>query len=185
MSLPFTSKFVQNNDNCTPLREHEFSAESSLKPRNKIDDTLKVDRGAIRVPSPDPSLISIDDSNNIRFGRNPDYVPLNHERNASRSPAPPRTFKDRIQTSWRANKGLALVLIAQLFGTLMNVTTRMLEMEGNDGWAVLCTGNGHMLTMWQAKATIRSKFCSLECQLRLCAHHFICGTTRRNTFHSA
>jgi hypothetical protein len=186
MSLPLPSKFVENDDKCTlPLSEREFSAESSLKPGNKTDDALKVDRGVIRVPSPDPSLISIDDSNNIRFGRNPDYVPLNYERDTSHSPAPPRTFKGRIQTFWRSNKGLALVLIAQLFGTLMNVTTRMLEMEGNDGWTILCTGNRYMLMMWQARATIRSKFCSLGCQSRSCAHHFICGTTRRNIFHSA
>lgn len=41
------------------------------------------------------------------------------------------------QQGWRAffekNKGLAYVLLAQLFGTLMNVTTRVLEMEGNNG----------------------------------------------------
>jgi hypothetical protein len=104
---------------------------SSFKPGDKPEDSLNVVRGAIRAPSPDPSLISIDDSNNIRLGRNPNYVP--GYRHASRSPAPPRTLRARLQISWVKNKGLVLVLIAQLFGTLMNVTTRMLEMEGNDG----------------------------------------------------
>ncbi|KAF2101083.1 hypothetical protein NA57DRAFT_24049, partial [Rhizodiscina lignyota] len=37
------------------------------------------------------------------------------------------------QAVWVRNKGLALVLIAQVFGTLMNVTTRLLEVEGNNG----------------------------------------------------
>jgi hypothetical protein len=38
-----------------------------------------------------------------------------------------------MQLSWIKNKGLFLVLIAQFFGASMNVTTRLLEMEGNDG----------------------------------------------------
>lgn len=113
------------------LQPEMHADSSSFKPGDKPDDSLNVSRGAIRAPSPDPSLISIDDSNNIRLGRNPHYVP--GYRRASRSPAPPRTLRGRLQISWVKNKGLALVLIAQLFGTLMNVTTRMLEMEGNDG----------------------------------------------------
>ena len=65
-------------------------------------------------------------SNSIEHGYNPRSVRLC-------SPARSRTLKGKFQASWRANKGVALVLISQLFGTLMNVTTRMLEMEGNDG----------------------------------------------------
>ncbi|OAG07641.1 uncharacterized protein CC84DRAFT_1068377, partial [Paraphaeosphaeria sporulosa] len=38
-----------------------------------------------------------------------------------------------LKVFWVGNLGLILVLVAQLFGTLMNVTTRMLEIEGNDG----------------------------------------------------
>ncbi|KAF2018196.1 hypothetical protein BU24DRAFT_440860 [Aaosphaeria arxii CBS 175.79] len=91
--------------------------------------------GGIRASSPAPSLISIDDSNNIRLGRQPDYLPVQYShRHDSLSPAPrPRTLKGRISAFWKANKGLALVLISQLFGTGMNVTTRMLEVEGNNG----------------------------------------------------
>lgn len=119
--------------------------------------------GGIRAPSPDPSLISIDDSNNIRLGRRPDYLPARDGfRQASRSPAPPpRGLKGKLQASWTANKGLVLVLVSQLFGTFMNVTTRLLEMEGNNGKGyhpfqilfarmsitVLCS----MLYMWHAK----------------------------------
>lgn len=130
MTLSSLSKVVEDDERCT----QQPGAESSLKPGNKAEDALTVNRGAIRVPSPDPSLISIDDSNNIRFGRNPDYEPVHRgRRHASHSPGPSRGFQGRVRRFWIANKGLALVLIAQLFGTLMNVTTRMLEMEGNDG----------------------------------------------------
>ncbi|KAH6639462.1 hypothetical protein C7974DRAFT_388561 [Boeremia exigua] len=102
---------------------------------NKLEGSLNVARGAIRVPSPDPSLLSIDDSNNIRYGRNPDYFPdQNGPRYASTSPAPPpRTAKGRMWAIWYKNKGLFLVLISQFFGTMMNITTRLLEMEGNNG----------------------------------------------------
>jgi hypothetical protein len=135
MVQPLLSKSSQYDDKpLQPLNERELEAGSSLKQGDKTDDTLSVHRGAIRrVPSPDPSLISLDDSNNIRFGQNPDFVPLYHEGYTSRLPVPSRTIKGKIQASWTSNKGLALVLLAQLFGTLMNVTTRILEMEGNSG----------------------------------------------------
>lgn len=110
-----------------------------LKPGPKSDqDTLNVTfGGGIRVPSPDPSIISIDDLNNVRWGRNPDHLDAPEalgRRYASPSPAPqPRTAKGRLAALWNANKGLALVMISQMFGTLMNVTTRLLEREGNTG----------------------------------------------------
>ncbi|CAI6338181.1 unnamed protein product [Periconia digitata] len=93
--------------------------------------------GAIRVPSPDPSLLSVDDGG--RWGRNVASLPLSRyasRHHVSRSPAPPqrpRTWKGKVEVFWTKNKGLAMVLFSQLFGTLMNVTTRMLEIEGNDG----------------------------------------------------
>lgn len=119
--------------------EDELQPETTFKPgNNKSEAPLNVARGVIRVPSPNPSILSIDDSNNIRLGRNPDYDPVEYgRRHASRSPAPPRTVRGKLQLSWIRNKGLFLVLVAQLFGTLMNVTTRLLEMEGNDGKAQL------------------------------------------------
>jgi hypothetical protein len=113
--------------------EREVEAEPSFIRGDKPEISLNPSRGAIRAPSPDPSsIISIDSS--IRLGRNPDYLPIQHgRRHASHSPAPPWTFRGRLRSLWVTNKGLALVLIAQLFGTLMNVTTRILEVEGNDG----------------------------------------------------
>ena len=137
MSLPSLSKVIADDAKYTEqLSERELQAESSLISGDKPEGSLNVSRGAIRAPSPDPSLTSIEDSNDIRLDRSLDYLPVqNSRRQASCSPArtPRRTFHGRLQSFWITNKGLALVLISQLFGTLMNVTTRMLEMEGNDG----------------------------------------------------
>lgn len=44
----------------------------------------------------------------------------------------PRTG-GRLWTFYQNNRGLAYVLLAQVFGCLMNVTTRLLEIEGNRG----------------------------------------------------
>ena len=141
MDQPIPAKFTADHDKTAQQhQEPRLVAEPRLKPGDKPENTLTVNRGAIRVPSPDPSLVSIDDSNNVRIGRTPDRssIPFYHGRQLSRSPSPPRGFKGKIQASWTANKGLALVLVSQLFGTLMNVTTRMLEMEGNNGKLVCC-----------------------------------------------
>lgn len=134
-ALPDPKDFEDDGKNAANDDLAGFEAEAAGKPGgNKLEGSLSVRRGSIRVPSPDPSLLSIDDSNNIRYGRNPDYLPESHgRRNASRSPAPPRTAKGKLQALWYKNKGLFLVLISQFFGTLMNITTRLLEMEGNDG----------------------------------------------------
>jgi hypothetical protein len=138
MSLPLPLKGTSRHDKDVQFTEQMNDAASTARPGPKSDqDTLSVSfSGAIRAPSPDPSIISIDDLNNVRFGRNPDYVP--DSRHASLSPAArPRSFKGRLASFWEANRGLALVMISQVFGTLMNVTTRLLEMEGNYGELVI------------------------------------------------
>jgi hypothetical protein len=137
-SLPpkATEEHDKNNDAVTePLAEE--IVKSGVKPETSLNVTFS---GAVRAASPDPSLLSIDDSNNIRLGRNPHYVPLDDlGRHASRSPAPrPHTWKGRFALFWTRNKGLAYVLFSQLFGTLMNVTTRKLEIEGNEGTSEVC-----------------------------------------------
>jgi len=43
------------------------------------------------------------------------------------------TRRDRLYTFWIRNLGLLYMLLAQVFGTAMNVTTRILEVEGNNG----------------------------------------------------
>lgn len=54
-------------------------------------------------------------------------------RGTSRSPASPRTWRGKWETFWSKNKGLALVMLSQFFGALMNVTTRLLETDGSHG----------------------------------------------------
>lgn len=90
--------------------------------------------GPIRPLSPDTlSNLSVDEYEQIRPGRSP----LRDEgtlRYASASPASPRkAWRGRLNASWVRNKGLCYMLLAQVFGTLMNVTTRLLEIEGNKG----------------------------------------------------
>jgi hypothetical protein len=55
---------------------------------------------------------------------------LSQVRCASRSPAPLTTWHATFQHFWQRNRGLWLVTISQFFGALMNVTTRLLELEG-------------------------------------------------------
>lgn len=46
------------------------------------------------------------------------------------APADDRTWRRSARLLWERNQGLLLVSISQLFGALMNVTTRLLELEG-------------------------------------------------------
>lgn len=139
MSLPLPPKGPDEHDKELSNTEETVELQPGIRTKTaaKSDqDTRNVTfTGGIRIPSPDPSFISIDDSQNIRLGRSPDYLPVpDFRRHGSRSPASrPRTFKDRIRQFWSNNKGLALVMMSQMFGTLMNVTTRLLEIEGNHG----------------------------------------------------
>ncbi|KAF2840825.1 hypothetical protein M501DRAFT_930558 [Patellaria atrata CBS 101060] len=136
-----------SNGEVIPHSDSEADGVSPLPLLNEVNVALQKDiqdhfsvpqyTGVIRAPSPDTlSNLSVEDYNALRTGRAiellhyPDHQGQTH---ASRSPAPPLSLKKKIQNAWIRNKGLCLVLIAQLFGTLMNVTTRLLELEGNNG----------------------------------------------------
>ncbi|GAB7356895.1 hypothetical protein MBLNU459_g7757t2 [Dothideomycetes sp. NU459] len=45
----------------------------------------------------------------------------------------PAGWRNKLHAIWIRNLGLLYMLFAQVFGTLMNVTTRLLEVEGNKG----------------------------------------------------
>ena len=44
-----------------------------------------------------------------------------------------RTWKSKWDVFWKRNKGVSLVLLAQFFGGLMNVTIRLLETNNSSG----------------------------------------------------
>ena len=55
----------------------------------------------------------------------------------SASPAPARRgWRGTLNALWIRNKGVVLVLLAQAFGSLMNVSTRILETDGVHGKAM-------------------------------------------------
>jgi hypothetical protein len=89
--------------------------------------------GILRVPSPDGfSEIAVYHGgihSEERAGRGLSTI----LHNGSPPLAPRRGVKGWLQSFWARNKGLLLVLLSQFFGTLMNVTTRLLEVEGNNG----------------------------------------------------
>lgn len=45
----------------------------------------------------------------------------------------PSTWRERLQDFWVANYGAFLVLLSQMFGSLMNIATRLLETPGSHG----------------------------------------------------
>ena len=80
----------------------------------------------------DFSTYSADNENERRTG--PLLTLPSSGRLLSSSPAPsPRTWKQGGRLFWARNKGLSLVILAQLFGVMMNVPIRLLEMSGTSG----------------------------------------------------
>ena len=80
----------------------------------------------------DLSTYSADNENERRTGRL--LTVSSSRRLLSTSPAPsPRTWKQAFRLFWARNKGLSLVMLSQLFGVMMNVTIRLLEMSGTSG----------------------------------------------------
>ena len=97
-----------------------------------LDVPLQPASARSSVTISDLSIYSADNENERRPGR--PLMPLGVHRLPSRSPVPaPTSWKGKFEVFWAKNKGLALVTLAQLFGVMMNVTTRLLEMDGSHG----------------------------------------------------
>lgn len=172
-ALPDQKYLEDAGKHATGNRFTDYEAGTAgISPGNKLEGSFNVTRGAIRIPSPDPSISPYS-------GRRDDYVPDQSDRRyASRSP---RTIRQRMEETWYRNKGLFLVLIAQFFGTLMNITTRMLEMEGNDGKRMmffLAAITNYLVG--KARATIRFTYSLLVWESQFCVLRFTCGIRRQN-----
>ena len=97
------------------------------------------------VPLQDSFRPSIDTVSGVsNFSVENDYVASTSRSDRSNSNqhmpsrlfVPPKTWKGKWAVFWKKNKGLALVLMSQFFGALMNVTTRLLETDGSHGHAM-------------------------------------------------
>ena len=121
-----TSADTQETDTKSRSEIHEIDTtakkESGHYPQH-LHPAFNHDRYIQRVPSPDTlSEISVGENGLLRPGRGSIALqPL--RRVASRSPGP-ASAQSKLQDFWTRNKGLAYVLLAQIFGVLMNVTTR-------------------------------------------------------------
>jgi len=107
----------------------------------KHDTQLKINgflsaplSGPIRPLSPDTiSNLSVEEYEQLRPSRSPSRNGTVFQ-NSLPPPAPPlRGWRGKLNAFWVRNLGLGYMLLAQVFGTLMNVTTRLLEIEGNKG----------------------------------------------------
>ncbi|KAF2722441.1 hypothetical protein K431DRAFT_283869 [Polychaeton citri CBS 116435] len=89
--------------------------------------------GPVRPVSPDAiSQLSADEYEQLQPARPASHFNIDSQGHQS-VPTYQNGWKGRIQASWNHNRGLAYMLLAQLFGTSMNVTVRFLEVEGNHG----------------------------------------------------
>lgn len=109
----------------------------SAKPSNQqpyLDVSLPIQSVFARASATfsERSTYSADNENERRTGR---LLTLSSRgRLLSRSPAPsPRTWKEAFGLFWAKNKGLSLVIFAQLFGVMMNVANKLLETSGTSG----------------------------------------------------
>jgi len=104
-----------------------------LKGRNHQSYLDVLLRDAFAHSSDTMSNVSTDSADNEceRSGRRLNIRP--GSRRPSRSPALSQGTDGKVAVMWAKNKGLALVILSQLFGVMMNVTTRLLELDGDHG----------------------------------------------------
>ncbi|KAL8924981.1 MAG: hypothetical protein Q9172_002463 [Xanthocarpia lactea] len=120
----------QDDDSEAECQDRSPPRQDKHKPgklQQYLDNPLQT---SFRASSDDSgSIYSADNENERQRGRLFAPTALRYQ---SISPAPPaRSWRAKCNALWFANKGLVLVLISQLFGALMNVTTRLLETSGN------------------------------------------------------
>lgn len=115
------------------VRHDSGNVSPSLRPKLKAeyldinDQYLSAPhQGPIRPLSPDTlSNLSAGEYDAMRLDRQPE-ADATTTRDAS-------TWRGWFHAFWVKNLGLGYMLLGQVFGTLMNVATRILEVEGNNG----------------------------------------------------
>jgi len=121
--------------------EHQDDASSRGRPTGSSGKGGENPNGYLQAPlsrtsrplSPDAlSNLSSDEYEQLRPSHSLTFPA--HEDDSTSQPTESSTgLRARLSASWIRNKGLAYMLLAQVFGVLMNVTTRLLEIEGNKG----------------------------------------------------
>ncbi|KAL9001107.1 MAG: hypothetical protein Q9169_000290 [Polycauliona sp. 2 TL-2023] len=127
-------------DDSDPSGYRHTKCRDPSPPRHNIDKGgRKHERQQhLNVPLHDSFRLSSDDNGSIYSADNENERERGRllspavSRHQSVSPAAPvRSWKARCNAFWITNKGLLLVLVSQLFGAMMNVTTRLLETSEN------------------------------------------------------
>lgn len=127
---------IPPNDSYIPLERLDSKDRSSRTNALHAHLNIPADLRA-RSSSPDNvSLLSNDDFAELRripsaFSDTDDL----HDATTSRNNEPATGLQGRLQAFWIRNKGLALVMFAQMFGTCMSIGARLLENlgDGEDG----------------------------------------------------
>lgn len=126
-STPPTKPVEHDKTSLYTIGAEDGTKEEALKPLYSADResrNLHIPRdyasGVLRATSPDGfSEMSMDDRYSLPIPRRGSGT------GSFASPATPAVgWKAKALASWARNKGLAYVLLAQIFGTLMNVTAR-------------------------------------------------------------
>jgi hypothetical protein len=122
----------------TSLREHQENSALRGRPTNSKSKNGEIPIKYLQAPiarssrtlSPDAlSILSTDEYEQLQPSRS---LTLSAPEDSHPSESP-IGWRARLAAAWIRNKGLAYMLLAQVFGVLMNVTTRLLEIEGNKG----------------------------------------------------
>ena len=125
-------------------RGGDDDGDEASRKHNNLQGLTKTPSAGLAVPveirqtrsrSPDNiSLVSADDFSELRqLSSYPAARIASNDGERCGELAESRGWKGALKSTWTRNKGVLLVLIAQVFGTLMSVTTRMLEMGVEGG----------------------------------------------------
>jgi hypothetical protein len=125
----------------TPPENRQDSFSTRGRPRYTKEDAANLSNKYLRAPPSQPSRpLSPDALSNLsadEFEQLHPSVPVTwpapNDGLAGRPSRSVTGWRNILKEYWSRNKGLAYMLLAQVFGVLMNVTTRLLEVEGNKG----------------------------------------------------